>query len=93
MKYKQLNRLLPLLILFIAGFFLTAHAQRKSTAANDQVNGPTWISDNGNGTFTNPLFYDEFSDPDMIRVGDIIISPERPCIRCPVCLFYIPKTW
>jgi len=30
----------------------------------------TWHADNGNGTFTNPLFYDEFSDPDMIRVGD-----------------------
>jgi beta-xylosidase len=30
----------------------------------------TWISDNGNGTFTNPLFYEEFSDPDLIRVGD-----------------------
>lgn len=30
----------------------------------------TWVADNGNGTFTNPLFYDEFSDPDMIRVGD-----------------------
>src|SRR4030042_4144726 len=30
----------------------------------------TWIADNGNGTFTNPLFYEEFSDPDMIRVGD-----------------------
>lgn len=29
-----------------------------------------WLSDNGNGTFTNPLFYDEFSDPDLIRVGD-----------------------
>jgi len=29
-----------------------------------------WQSDNGNGTFTNPLFYDEFSDPDIIRVGD-----------------------
>ncbi|MEO7579783.1 MAG: glycoside hydrolase 43 family protein, partial [Massilia sp.] len=29
-----------------------------------------WVADNGNGTFTNPLFYDEFSDPDMIRVGD-----------------------
>ena len=27
-------------------------------------------ADNGNGTFTNPLFYEEFSDPDMIRVGD-----------------------
>ena len=29
-----------------------------------------WQADNGNGTFTNPLFYDEFSDPDLIRVGD-----------------------
>lgn len=30
----------------------------------------TWTSDNGNGTFSNPLFYDEFSDPDLIRVGN-----------------------
>jgi beta-xylosidase len=29
----------------------------------------SWASDNGNGTYSNPLFYDEFSDPDMIRVG------------------------
>ena len=31
--------------------------------------GQTWTADNGNGTYSNPLFYDEFSDPDMIRVG------------------------
>lgn len=30
----------------------------------------TWTADNGDGTFTNPLFYDEFSDPDLIRVGE-----------------------
>ena len=30
----------------------------------------TWTADNGNGTFSNPLFFDEFSDPDLIRVGD-----------------------
>lgn len=30
----------------------------------------TWTADQGDGTFTNPLFYDEFSDPDLIRVGD-----------------------
>ena len=30
----------------------------------------SWTADNGNGTFTNPLFYDEFSDPDIIRVGN-----------------------
>jgi xylan 1,4-beta-xylosidase len=30
----------------------------------------TWTADLGNGTYSNPLFYDEFSDPDVIRVGD-----------------------
>ncbi len=30
----------------------------------------TWTADLGNGTFSNPLFYDEFSDPDLIRVGN-----------------------
>jgi beta-xylosidase len=29
----------------------------------------TWTADNGNGTYSNPLFYDEFADPDVIRVG------------------------
>ncbi len=29
----------------------------------------SWTADNGNGTYSNPLFYDEFSDPDVIRVG------------------------
>ena len=43
---------------------LSAHAQ-------------TWTPDNGNGTFTNPLFYEEFSDPDMIRVGGLTFSSNR----------------
>lgn len=30
----------------------------------------TWTADNGNGTYSNPLFYEEFSDPDLIRVGN-----------------------
>ena len=30
----------------------------------------SWTADNGNGNYTNPLFYDEFSDPDIIRVGE-----------------------
>ena len=47
------------LFFFLMMAALTASAQQKS-----------WTADNGNGTFTNPLFYDEFSDPDIIRVGD-----------------------
>jgi beta-xylosidase len=29
-----------------------------------------WTADNGNGTYSNPLFYEEFDDPDVIRVGE-----------------------
>ena len=39
-----------------------------ATTAAAQTN--SWTADNGNGTYTNPLFYDEFSDPDILRVGD-----------------------
>ena len=37
---------------------------------NTEAQTKSWTADNGNGTFTNPLFYDEFSDPDILRVGD-----------------------
>ena len=39
-------------------------------ALNATAQTNSWTADNGNGTFTNPLFYDEFSDPDILRVGD-----------------------
>ncbi len=29
-----------------------------------------WTADNGNGTYSNPLFNGEFEDPDVIRVGN-----------------------
>ncbi len=40
------------------------------TAGVASAQSTTWTADNGNGTYTNPLFYDEFSDPDCICVGD-----------------------
>jgi xylan 1,4-beta-xylosidase len=49
-----------------AGIMLAATAQAGAQAGVPR----TWTADNGNGTFSNPLFYDEFSDPDLIRVGD-----------------------
>jgi len=41
-----------------------------SKAQNLETLHCSWTADNGNGTYTNPIFYDEFSDPDLIRVGD-----------------------
>jgi beta-xylosidase len=49
------------------GLRLGDQKQQRETVAGTRK---TWMSDNGNGTFTNPIFYDEFSDPDLIRVGD-----------------------
>ena len=56
-----------LLLFFLANF---CDAQVNVAKNSEEKTRPTWIADNGNGTFTNPLFYDEFSDPDLIRVGD-----------------------
>lgn len=44
-------------------------------ATSDSSNLPPaarkhWTADNGNGTYSNPLFYEEFEDPDVIRVGE-----------------------
>ncbi len=43
-----------------------AAAQTAKSALSTQ----TWTADNGDGSYTNPIFYDEFSDPDVIKVGD-----------------------
>jgi len=37
-----------------------------------QVNNVSkaWVADNGNGTYKNPILHADYSDPDVIRVGD-----------------------
>ena len=42
----------------------------------------SWTADNGNGTFTNPLFYDEFSESCAWVMTTIL--PVLRCIRCQV---------
>jgi GH35 family endo-1,4-beta-xylanase/beta-xylosidase len=39
-------------------------------AGTTSVAAQSWTADNGNGTYSNPLFYEEFEDPDVIRVGE-----------------------
>src|ERR1019366_9521571 len=68
MKKSMLSRFL--LSTLLAGSTLL------SLAAGSGSSGPTlaatrhWTADNGNGTYSNPLFYEEFEDPDIIRVGE-----------------------
>jgi beta-xylosidase len=57
-----MKKMKELLLMTACAALLTTGAQAQPTTS--------WTADNGNGTFTNPLFYDEFSDPDILRVGD-----------------------
>ena len=50
--------------------FLISHFSFLISHLGSTASAQSWTADNGNGTFTNPLFYDEFSDPDILRVGD-----------------------
>ena len=34
------------------------------------MNGPIWISDQGDCFYRNPILYSDYSDPDVIRVGN-----------------------
>ncbi len=54
----------------LAALSLAAVSWQLAAPATAQPATASWTADNGNGTFTNPLFADEFSDPDVIRVGD-----------------------
>jgi xylan 1,4-beta-xylosidase len=47
---------------------ITTHAMSSSSLPAEATKH--WTADNDNGTYSNPLFYEEFEDPDPIRVGD-----------------------
>ncbi len=57
-------------LLCVAYLAFAAEPLAAQPLKTETVSTTTWTPDNGNGTFTNPLFYDEFSDPDIIRAGD-----------------------
>ncbi len=40
------------------------------TKDSDHYISEVWISDNGDGTYKNPILYADYSDPDVVRVGD-----------------------
>lgn len=55
---------IALCLLAIAGCH-TGHAQQSNPA-----HAPVWVADQGDGTYRNPILYADYSDPDVVRVGD-----------------------
>jgi beta-xylosidase len=52
-------------LILIAGFCLVCGEVLGSGDATQ-----VWIPDNRDGTYTNPVIFADYSDPDVIRVGD-----------------------
>jgi len=50
-------------------------------AQNSNVS-KVWVSDNGDDTYTNPIIHADYSDPDVVRVGDdyYMIASSFNCI-------------
>jgi beta-xylosidase len=58
---------------FVSVFAVTAGviaATPPDSSGTSAAAARSWTADNGNGTYSNPLFYEEFEDPDVIRVGE-----------------------
>ena len=61
-------------IFLLAIFLLSDFAQAQATNANENIKpksqSAVWVADNGDGTYKNPILYADYSDPDVVRVGD-----------------------
>lgn len=53
-----------------------------------QYHSQVWNPDNGNGTYTNPVIYADYSDPDVVAVGEdyyLTASTSRMQATCSPC--------
>jgi beta-xylosidase len=57
-------------VLYILIALLCLLNHNKVTAQKVTAVSHVWVADNGDGTYTNPVLYADYSDPDAIRVGN-----------------------
>lgn len=63
--YKKL-----LLSVFLSLVTLSTLLNAQVTEEDSVFMGSVWGPDNGDGTYTNPILYADYSDPDIVRDGD-----------------------
>ncbi|MDT0649518.1 glycoside hydrolase family 43 protein [Autumnicola edwardsiae] len=54
----------------LTAFLFLAFTINISAQHQDEYKSEVWVSDNEDGTFTNPILYADYSDPDVTRVGE-----------------------
>ena len=68
--FKQMTGKSRIMALLSVTFFLVLGYCSPTWAQSKSPVSKVWVADNGNGTYTNPVLYADYSDPDVIRVGD-----------------------
>jgi beta-xylosidase len=74
---------LPEAIALIALMMSCVSCQTVSKMDQPSANAkPVWVPDNGDGTYKNPIIYADYSDPDVVRVGDdfYLVSSSFNCV-------------
>jgi beta-xylosidase len=68
MSVLHIRRLLTSLSAFVASVVLFCPAL--SAQPSPATSQPGWVPDKGDGTYKNPIIFADYSDPDVVRVGD-----------------------
>ncbi len=71
--FKNISVIKSLIFLSLSFVFINCFLESKNDATKVQSlirDGAVWIPDNGDGTYKNPIIYADYSDPDVIRVGE-----------------------
>lgn len=54
----------------IANLLISSILLTTPLSLHAQYHSQVWNPDNGNGTYTNPVLYADYSDPDVVAVGN-----------------------
>lgn len=67
---------------FICLFMFFGTGYSGVSAQNVERVSKAWVADNGDGTYKNPILHADYSDPDVIRVGDdfYMVSSSFNCV-------------
>jgi len=57
-------------LVFISFFIIILVYNNQLTAQTKNEISKVWVADNNDGTYTNPVLHSDYSDPDVVRVGD-----------------------
>lgn len=64
------NYFIPILLFFLAAIHADCQAQKSEGSTASSYISKVWVADNGDGTYKNPVLFADYSDPDVIRIGD-----------------------